>query len=48
MQSLNSYAAARQLEDRLAFASMTRVARRATRKDSSERPSRPRFRLRTA
>ena len=48
MQSLNSYVAARQLEDRRAFASMTRAARRATRKGSDERPPRPRFRLRAA
>jgi hypothetical protein len=48
MQSLNSYVAARQLEDRRAFASMTRAARRGTSKGSDGRPPRPRFRLRVA
>lgn len=48
MQSLNSYVAAQQQEDRRAFASTMRAARRATRKHSDGRPPRPRFRLRAA
>lgn len=48
MQSLNSYVAARQLEDAYALASMKRAARRVVAKGSDKPRHRPRFRLRAA